>query len=109
MQIDYQKDDDLKEMVLKLQNHFKPLKVYLFGSRASNTASPDSDYDLALIVKKSNLNRAERELEARKVLKDRKVPVDIFIYTEKEFEDWKNEFSSIPYTISSEGVELDFV
>ncbi len=109
MQANYQKDEVLKEMVLRLKKHFSPIKVYLFGSRSNNTANVDSDYDLVLVVKDSKLNRFDRELEARKVLNDRKVPVDVFVYTAKEFEDWKEEFSSIPHTVLNEGVELDFV
>ena len=37
------------------------------------------------------------------------IAVDIFIYTEEEFNDWKDEFSSIPYIVATEGVELNFV
>ena len=44
--------------------------------------------------------------EARKILSDRTVSVDVFIYTEDEFADWKDEFSSIAHTVATEGIEL---
>jgi hypothetical protein len=32
--------------------------------------------------------------------------VDVFVYTQSEFDELKNEFSSIPYTVSHEGLKL---
>lgn len=44
--------------------------------------------------------------EARNILWGRKISVDVFIYTEDEFNNWKDEFSSIPHTVATEGVEI---
>lgn len=33
---------------------------------------------------------------------------DVFVYTENEFNEWKNEFSSIPNIVVTEGLELKF-
>jgi predicted nucleotidyltransferase len=82
------------------------MKIYLFGSRAMGTATDDSDYDLFLIVKNSNKSPTERMREARRLLWGRKVPVDVFVYTEAEFNDYKDEFSSIAHTVATEGVEI---
>lgn len=106
MQAELEQDQNLNEIVSKLKNHFKPEKTYLFGSRANGTATTDSDYDLFLIIKNSNLSQIKRMQEARKILSDRTVSVDVFIYTEDEFADWKDEFSSIAHTVATEGIEL---
>ena len=106
MQAELEQDQYLNEIVSKLKNHFKPEKIYLFGSRANGTATTDSDYDLFLIIKNSNLSQIKRMQEARKILTDRTVSVDVFIYTEDEFADWKDEFSSIAHTVATEGIEL---
>lgn len=106
MQAELEQDQNLNEIVSKLKNHFKPEKIYLFGSRANGTATTDSDYDLFLIIKNSNLSQIKRMQEARKILSDRTVSVDVFIYTEDEFADWKDEFSSIAHTVATEGIEL---
>ena len=106
MQAELEQDQNLNEIVSKLKNHFKPEKIYLFGSRANGTATTDSDYDLFLIIKNSNLSQIKRMQEARKILTDRTVSVDVFIYTEDEFADWKDEFSSIAHTVATEGIEL---
>ncbi len=43
-------DRVLEEIVGRLVAAYKPLQVYLFGSKARGDAGPDSDYDLLLVV-----------------------------------------------------------
>ena len=103
------KDETLNTILSVLKPVFNPTKVYLFGSRAKGTATASSDYDLFFVVKESDLEPRDRVFKANELLW--KVPgsVDVFIYTEAEFDDWKDEFSSIPHTAYTEGLELDFV
>lgn len=106
MHIELEKDKVLSEIVSKLKAHFKPEKIFIFGSRANGTSTPDSDYDLLLVVKNSDKTSRERMREARQVLRGRTVAVDIFVYTEAEFDELKEEFSSIAHTAFTEGFEL---
>ncbi len=106
MQISMQNDKNLNEIVQKLKDHFQPLKVYLFGSRANGTAKADSDYDLFLVVKNSDQSKIERMQEANQVLWGRTVSVDIFIYTEAEFNSLNGDFNSVANTVFTEGLEL---
>jgi predicted nucleotidyltransferase len=106
MQVDLSKDKDLSEIITKLKSHFHPEKVYLFGSRAKGTSSSGSDYDLFLVLKNSNKRQSERMAEAYDLLWGRSVSVDILVYTEDEFNEAKSEFSSIAYSVATEGVEL---
>lgn len=106
MHTEFENDKNLAEMISKLKAHFKPEKVLLFGSRAKGTSTSDSDYDLLLVVKDSNKTSRERLREAREIIRGRTVAVDIFIYTKKEFDEYKEEFSSIPHTAYTEGIEL---
>jgi predicted nucleotidyltransferase len=106
MQIELEKDKTLSEIVSKLKAHFKPEKIFLFGSYAQGTATSDSDYDLFLIIKDTQKSMMDRMDEANLVLKGRRVPVDVFVFTEKEFDEAKNQFQSLAYIVSNEGVEL---
>lgn len=99
-------DDKLKSILEKLIPEFQPTKIFLFGSRCKGNFKADSDYDLFLIVNKSDISRHERMTKALMALWGCGVKVDVFIYTEAEFNDWKDEFSSIPYTVATEGLEL---
>lgn len=100
-------DSQLSQIVKKLSDRFNPKKVYLFGSRAKGTEKPNSDYDLFLIVEKSDLSVTKRHAEAEKVLWGIWVPMDIFIYTEAEFDEWKHELNTVANTVFSEGKELE--
>jgi predicted nucleotidyltransferase len=99
-------DAKLDEILARLIPEFQPTKIFLFGSRANKSASADSDYDLFFVVKNSNLSRRERMTKALQLLWGCGVSTDIFIYTEEEFKEWKEEFSSIAHTAASEGLEL---
>jgi uncharacterized protein len=109
LEISNYKDEKLNSILSILKPVFNPAKVYLFGSRAKGTANASSDYDLFLVVKESDLEPRDRVLKARELLWNNPCAVDLFIYTESEFSDWKDEFSSIPHTAYTEGLELDFI
>jgi uncharacterized protein len=99
-------DPILKEIVERLNAEFHPEKVYLFGSRARGENNLDSDYDLLLVVESSDRGRLDRMEQARLVLEEVDASADVFVYTKTEFEEWKDEFSSIPETALREGQEL---
>lgn len=99
-------DPKLDELLIRLIPEFQPTKIFLFGSRATGSAREDSDYDLMLIVKSSSLSRRERMIKALELMWGCGIATDIFVYTEDEFNNWKDEFSSIPHTVLNEGLEL---
>ena len=53
-------------------------------------------------------NRHTAEIKARSfILNKFGVSADIFVYSTKEFDEWKNELSSIPETALNTGREID--
>lgn len=90
-----------------LKDEFNPSRLFLFGSRANGTARKDSDYDFVVVVKKTTKSRAENMLRATKALSHVGVKADVFVYSEKEFLEWKDELSSIPETALNTGREID--
>ena len=101
-------EDDvaLKQILQRLVAEFKPTSVYLFGSRATENFRPDSDYDLLLVVSASDRGRMARIDQARQALRGVDASVDVFVYTQIEFDEWKDEFSSIPETALNTGKAL---
>lgn len=92
-----------------LQEEFNPYRLFLFGSRANNTYHVDSDYDFVMVVPGLK-SRHSAEVKARSfILNKFRVSADIFIYSKKDFDNWKNEFSSIPETALSTGIEFDTI
>ncbi len=93
-------------IVKKLKAEFRLSRLYLFGSRGRGEAQRDSDYDIVAVIPSSKLTRFKREVDARVALKDVPAAIDIFVYTEKEFEQDQKEFGSIAETATFEGREI---
>jgi len=75
-------------------------KIILFGSYAKGNYNEDSDIDL-LIVKDTIEPRHKRSIEMQRLLKGSKLPVDILVYTNDEFDREKsNHYSFVNSAIS---------
>ena len=82
-------------------------RPYFFcGSRVRQTQKDGSDYDFVVVVENSHLKGLERSRKARQVISKLGMRADIFVYTQQEFDHWKDEFSSIPETAISTGYEV---
>ncbi len=91
-----------------LKKEFNPLRVFLFGSRASGNENPESDFDFVVIVKETSKTRIENMRRARALAREvAGVSADVFVYDQKEFDEYKNELSSVPDTALNTGRELD--
>jgi predicted nucleotidyltransferase len=96
--------DEIKET---LKEAYTPLRLFLFGSRANGTATKDSDYDFVMVLpgkKKTSLTQMGKAISL--IWNKHNVSADVFIYSEKEFDEWKDEFSSIPETALNTGIEI---
>ena len=92
--IEAKKIDDI---VYRIANKFDPDKIILFGSYAAGNPTDDSDVDL-LIIKDTGLPRHRRSFDIQKSLIGSMIPMDILVYTTKEFEQEKNEKNSFLYS-----------
>lgn len=96
-------DSKLSEIINILNSSFPIQEVYLFGSRSKKIEKSDSDYDLVVVLKYSNISRLKRQQKARSALFGIGVPIDIFIYTQEEFDTYKQQMNSIPEIAFNEG------
>src|ERR1700733_11967684 len=102
------KDLALQKIVALLKKEFKPSRLYLFGSRANGTAKQKSDYDFVMVLPKFRGDRMVAWERCHDMIFERfGVVADVFIYSDSEFNKYKNEFSSIPETAANTGQELD--
>lgn len=103
-----EEENKISEIAKVIKDEFNPSRLFLFGSRANGTAHEDSDYDFVVVVPENNKSRGENMEVARSLLhKKCNVSADVFVYSEKEFDEWKNELNSIPETAASLGREID--
>jgi len=99
--------EKLKQIMDALKEGFNPSRIFLFGSRANGSARKDSDYDFLLVVEKTKGSRAGNMIRAATVVEHIDAKVDVLVYSEKEFNEWKDELSSIPETALNTGKEID--
>jgi predicted nucleotidyltransferase len=93
-------------VVQKLVVTYQPQRIYLFGSYAWGYPNNESDLDLMVIVKESSEKPYQRLKPAYRALRGLKIPKDILVYTEGEFERQASEPSSLFHKIKTEGVKL---
>lgn len=92
----------ISQVVDKISRDFRPEKIVLFGSYAKGTPRYDSDIDL-LVIQNSDLRRDERDKEIRRSLRDIKFPLDIFVYTPEEVNQYFRLQGSFISAIFKEG------
>ncbi|MCL4484646.1 MAG: nucleotidyltransferase domain-containing protein [Bacteroidetes bacterium] len=87
----------INEIVNRIAIRFNPDKIILFGSYAAGNPNNDSDIDL-LIIKDTDLPRHKRSFDIQKSLIGSMIPMDILVYTTKEFEQERKEKSSFLFS-----------
>ena len=93
----------LDEIVARLVQALEPQRVYLFGSRARGDGDRDSDFDLLIVVPSSDLPGYARDRIALRSLRGLRVPVDVIVLTDEEFDRKRNVVCSLPATVDREG------
>ncbi len=87
---------------------FPDCKIVLFGSRANQYYEDNSDYDF-MIITKEELSAKEKlnyKAEIRKILANRKIPVDVLIQSKTEVDRKKNIIGHIVKQAVTKGIVL---
>ena len=77
-------------IINKLKSDYKPEKIILFGSHAYGKPTSDSDVDLAVIIKNTNLSYHDRLIGIRRLMHTT-IPIDFFVLTKDELEEKAKE------------------
>lgn len=103
------KDKAIKIIKEELEKRkIKIIKILLFGSRVRGDFKLDSDWDFYVIVEQ-NLTRDEKWeiiLEIKRRLAKLKIPNDIFINSQTEVNQRKNDVGCLTYYVLKEGIEV---
>jgi predicted nucleotidyltransferase len=101
---DYKKELDEIISIIKKTN---PEKIFLFGSTVSGQSDEYSDIDL-IIVTPSDERPLDRRMELRRMLieYDRRIGLDLLVYTPDEFNMLAKEPSSFIFSAIKQGVKL---
>jgi len=96
----------INKMLQILIQAYNPNKVILFGSYAWGKPTINSDIDIIVVVESSKDKISKRAIKAYELLREFKIPKDIIVYTEIEFNSLANHQSSLCYKVINEGQVL---
>lgn len=95
----------LPPQLLTALRRYQPERVILFGSSARGDADAGSDIDL-LLIKETPKLFLERLKEFAQLLPADAPRVDVFIYTQREFEDMRERESPFLSTVLADGITI---
>ena len=96
----------LDEVVSRLAEGLQAERIYLFGSQASGLAKTGSDYDLLVVVPRSDLPRHQREAFSYDLLWGLTLAVDVIVLTRAEFRRLAQVKTSLAATAKAKGILL---
>jgi predicted nucleotidyltransferase len=96
--------DIVKAMVARIVAEFHPRRVYLFGSHAWGTPSPDSDIDLMVVMDGLPESPTRMARRAYHALGPRTVPVDILFRGLESFTVRAAHPSTLEHQIDQDGI-----
>ncbi len=99
-------DAVLAEIVRRLVEAYRPVRVYLFGSTARAEAGPDSDYDLLVVVPDATSAERRESRLAYEVLRGTGIAADVLVCTRSYFDARLHLRASLPATVVREGILL---
>jgi predicted nucleotidyltransferase len=99
-------DPILAEMVRRLIEAYRPERIYLFGSVARGDAGPHSDFDILVVVPDNAPPERLRSRLAYQTLRGTGTAADVVVWPKSGFERRARVVSSLPATVSREGMLL---
>lgn len=99
-------EEVLPEIVRRLVAEFDPEQIILFGSRAWGEPQLDSDYDLMVIVTKSDEKPTRRATRGYLCLRKIGVSTDLVVKTRTEFDRLRGVAASLEAKIAERGKVL---
>jgi predicted nucleotidyltransferase len=96
-------NETVLEGIRRIATALNPEKIYLFGSHAWGIPTPDSDIDLFVIVKESELPSYRRSREAYRSLRGLREPFEVIVRTKAEVEKSRTVASSLVKKVLEQG------
>lgn len=88
----------IEGMIQAIVEEVEPRRIYLFGSRARGNQTADSDIDLLIVEDQEFGPQRTRWSELkriRRVLRPFRIPKDVLVYSQDEFEKWEESVNHV--------------
>ena len=102
-----QVSEQIEVLKNKIRENFAVKQIFIFGSHAYGQPYKDSDIDLCVITDLNNKRKIDviREIR-RELIKLISNPLDILIYSEKEFKERACLKSTLEHKILTNGIKV---
>ena len=104
-QVDPANGIDLSEIARRIAEAVQPTRIYLFGSRVTGNARPDSDVDL-LVIYDGKRPRNEVDMDIRRRFRPRLFSLDLHIASSSEFERFKTVANTLAREANERGIKI---
>jgi len=95
----------LDEVAFSIKSVHPDCTIILFGSYAKGEQHEDSDLDICVLVPELTYHRAEMEIDAACAIReDFPLPMDILLYSQKEFDEKSKKKYLVQHEIKENGV-----
>jgi len=106
-QLEMQVSEQIEILKNTLKKKFDVKQIFIFGSHAYGKPDKDSDIDLCVITDLNNKRKIDIIREIRRNLIELiSNPLDILIYSEKEFEERAGLKSTLEHKILTNGLKV---
>lgn len=95
-----------RTLLERIVARWNPEEIWLFGSRARGTGTPDSDWDLLVVVPNGTPDSERDSFAVWEVTKRSGVGSDVVIVTRDEFEEDRTVTNTVQYETAHFGVRL---
>lgn len=98
--------DVIQPLIDRIVARWRPLQIWLFGSRARGDATPESDWDLFVVV---DDDVADDELDpgvGRRLRRECGLRADVIPWRASEFAEFRTTPNNLAYEVTSDGVLL---
>jgi hypothetical protein len=96
----------IQTLIDHVVSRWHPQQVWLFGSRARGDATPDSDWDLFVVVDDGVLDDELDPGIGRRLRRDCGVRADVIPWRASEFAEFRNTPNTLAYSVAKDGVLL---
>jgi predicted nucleotidyltransferase len=96
----------IRPLLERIVARWRPLQVWLFGSRARGDATPESDWDLFVVIDDS---ADDAELDpgvGRRLRRECGVRADVIPWRASEFAEFRSTPNTLAYSVATDGVLL---
>jgi predicted nucleotidyltransferase len=97
--------DVIPQLVQRIVDEVRPLRIIIFGSGARGEMGPDSDIDILVVMPDGTHRRRTAQLLYRKI-RGAGVPFDVLVATPSDLEKHRDNIGLIYRTILEEGKEV---